>query len=128
MNRALRICRKPGCTALVHSGYCDKHRHIQQDRKRQSWEQLNNRKTQEAKDFYSSARWTKCSVIHRAREPLCRRCRAQGMIRVADLTHHNPDRETLIAQGLNPFDDKYLESICSEHHQEELRNKRHAHH
>jgi 5-methylcytosine-specific restriction protein A len=124
MNRALRICRKPGCTTLVREGYCEKHRHIPQEQKRQAWDELNKNKPEWKRRFYASAEWTRCSIIHRAREPLCRRCKGDGMITVAEMVHHNPDLDTLMEQGLNPLDDKYLESICFNHHQEELRKKR----
>jgi hypothetical protein len=40
------------------------------------------------------------------------------------MVHHNPSREELLAAGLNPFDDKYLETLCNWHHLEELRRKR----
>ena len=124
MNRSLRICRKPGCTILVKDGYCNKHRYVLQENQRNSWSELDKRKTDEAKKFYSSSRWTQCSIIHRVREPLCRRCKKKGIIKVAEMVHHNPSREILVARELNPFDDQWLESLCFDCHQEELRKKR----
>lgn len=124
MNRALRMCLKSGCGTLVQQGYCDKHRHIQIQKQRLSWEELSKHKTEESKKFYSSSRWTQCSVVHRSREPLCRRCKAEGKIAVAEIVHHNPAREILIERGLNPYDDRWLESLCFDHHQQELRKRR----
>lgn len=124
MNRALRICRKSGCTELVKEGYCNKHQHLTRERQRDSWSELDKRKTDEARRFYSGPRWTRCSVRHRAREPLCQRCKADGIIKVAEIVHHNPSRETLIDQDKNPYDDQYLESLCFNCHQEELRKRK----
>jgi 5-methylcytosine-specific restriction enzyme A len=119
----MRICRRPGCTALVKRGYCAEH----QPDKRIPWKKLDDRKPQWKKDFYSSAKWTQCSILHRTREPLCRQCKTEGTITVAEITHHNPELEELIRLGKDPYADKYLESICHEHHQNELRKKRYAH-
>jgi 5-methylcytosine-specific restriction protein A len=123
MQRALRICRKPGCTALVKSGYCPAHAHVIEEQKRESFEKLDAKKTPEQKKFYSSSRWTECSRQHRVNEPLCRRCKAKGIVKAGDLTHHNPPREELIAKGLSPFDDRYLETLCHDCHQAELSAK-----
>jgi len=124
MQRALRICRQVGCTELVISGYCAKHARVPLENKRKSFEALDARKTTESQDFYSSARWTKISRLHRQYEPLCRRCKERGIVKAGDLAHHNPPREELLAAGLNPFDDQYLETLCLECHQEDLRKKK----
>jgi 5-methylcytosine-specific restriction protein A len=123
MQRALKICRSPGCTNLTYSAYCKRHIRVPNDRRRESWDKLNARKTIESKRFYSSAEWTKCSVRHKAIEPLCRRCKAKGIVKVVEITHHNPPLEILISQGENPFAEKNLESLCFNCHQEELRKK-----
>jgi hypothetical protein len=126
MQRAKKICRKIGCNVLTDEAYCEKHNRIPEEQKHESWRRLDDKKTNDAKKFYQSLRWTQASILHREREPLCRRCREKGMITVATITHHNPDREILIERGIDPCDDRFLESICSNHHQEELRKKRNA--
>lgn len=118
MNRALRICRRVGCTALVAFGFCDKHSKIETEKR---FEALNDKKTPEDRKFYSSARWTECSRLHRIKEPLCRRCKQNEKTVPAVLVHHNPGKNDLIAAGLSPFDDKFLESLCFRCHQKELR-------
>jgi 5-methylcytosine-specific restriction protein A len=123
MQRALKICRKPGCSALVKSGYCPKHAHVIEERKRESFEELDAKKTPEQRKFYSCSRWTEVSRIHRVNEPLCRRCKGRGIVKVAEVTHHNPPRDVLIARGLDPYDDQHLESLCFDCHQEDLRAK-----
>jgi 5-methylcytosine-specific restriction enzyme A len=120
----MKICRKAGCNALTNEPYCEKHKRIPEERQREAWRKLDEKKTDDAKRFYRSLRWTQASILHRGREPLCRRCRREGIITVATITHHNPDREILISRGIDLCDDRYLESICMEHHQEELRKKR----
>jgi hypothetical protein len=121
MNRTYRICRSVGCMALVASGYCAKHAHIEKEILDNRFKRVEAKKTPEQRKFYSSTRWTNCSRIHRIREPLCRRCKTMGRITPATLTHHNPPREVLIRQGLSPFDDKFLESSCFNCHQKELK-------
>jgi 5-methylcytosine-specific restriction protein A len=121
--RAKSICRKPGCSTLIDApGYCQ--RHTTEIDSRINFRELDNRKTDEQKKFYSSREWTSASLAHRQSEPLCRRCRADGKIVAADMVHHNPSREELIKRGLNPLDDKYLESLCNNCHLAELRRKR----
>ena len=64
------------------------------------------------------------SKRHRAKEPLCRQCKREGIISKGELVHHNPPLDELKARGLNPLDDKYLETLCFNCHQKELRRKR----
>ena len=68
--------------------------------------------------------WTLASKRHRAKEPLCRQCKREGIISKGELVHHNPPLDELKARGLNPLDDKYLETLCFNCHQKELRRKR----
>jgi 5-methylcytosine-specific restriction protein A len=101
-------------------GYCPAHR-----RGRPSgFDALDRRKTDESRSFYASRRWTEASRRHRQTEPLCRRCRAAGKIVPAQMVHHNPPVEHLLSQGLSPYDDRYLESLCNNCHLEELRKKK----
>lgn len=122
---AYQMCGHSGCSALLEkAGYCDQHEHLHQQNKRDSFRVLDQKKSQISKKFYSSSRWTKASIAHRKREPLCRKCKEMGIVKMCDLVHHNPDLDYLLANGLNPFLDKYLESICTNHHLEELREKK----
>jgi 5-methylcytosine-specific restriction endonuclease McrA len=87
-------------------------------------ERLDKKKTPEARRFYSSSAWTKTSLEHRKLEPLCQGCRKKGLVVAGVLVHHNPERQDLIEQGLDPFDHKYLETLCFNCHQSELVAKR----
>jgi 5-methylcytosine-specific restriction protein A len=116
-NRAKSICRKAGCNVLIDSpGYCEKHSYLG------GWKALDAKKTPEQRKFYSSYRWVKTSKEHRQLEPLCRRCKAEGLVVPAQLVHHVIPVEELIAKGLSVYDHQYLESLCIRCH-----NKIHLH-
>jgi 5-methylcytosine-specific restriction enzyme A len=123
-SRPLTPCRHPGCPALLSKpGYCPKHA-ITKDTMRRGFDGLDAKKTDESKSFYASAAWTEASKRHRELEPLCRRCRAKGRIVPAQMVHHNPPREEIIAAGESPYDDRFLESLCNDCHLRELRAKK----
>lgn len=122
-SRPLRQCKHAGCPTLVQSGYCPKHTIDFTQQQRDRFKDIDSRKTPESRKFYSSAAWTQASKLHRSKEPLCRRCKAEGKIRAGYLVHHEPSLEQLQAQGLNPLDDQYLETLCIQHHQQELSKK-----
>ena len=82
---------------------------------------LDERKTIEEKRFYRSSRWTRASRLHRIREPLCRYCAEHGRIRKGELVHHEPDLRIIVQRNLNPFDDRYLVTLCNDCHMAELR-------
>jgi len=123
VHAALRLCKKMGCSNLVVKGYCNKHALYAEQESKERFTTLNIKKTPEQRAFYSSVEWTATSKAHRTREPLCRRCKAQGIIRAATLTHHNPSLQYLLDNNMNPFDHEYLESLCLSCHQKELYNK-----
>ena len=124
MNR-LRPCKQPGCPNLVKSGYCEKHvKYKPENPKRKGFEKLDKKKSLKEIRFYRSSKWTKTSVVHRVHEPLCRRCRERGVIKAAEMVHHCPDLKTLWELHKNPYDHKYLVSLCNRCHLEDLRKKR----
>lgn len=81
-------------------------------------------KTPEQRKFYQGRKWTNTSKRHRRNNPLCETCEDKGLIRKAQLVHHDPDFNYLTQNGLNPYDEKYLHSSCDDCHLEELRKKR----
>jgi len=126
-NRPLTQCRKPGCPELVETpGYCHIHAHVAKEVVRMAFSELDRKKTPERRAFYSSKKWADTSIEHRRREPLCRRCKAKGIVRAAQMVHHDPPVEELLKRGLSPFDHKYLESLCNDCHLDELRAKKRA--
>jgi 5-methylcytosine-specific restriction enzyme A len=108
-----RICRRVGCQELVTRGYCPKHINLISKKFQQSH-------LSKHASFYATRTWAETSRQHRAAEPLCRRCKAEGIIRVAKLVHHHPPLEMLLQKRLNPYDDRYLESLCMACHNKEL--------
>jgi len=125
MKKLLSICKKIGCNNLVRgTGYCDDHKDIADKKKREAWDRLDAKKTPEKKAFYNSHLWHRTSRRHRKKEPLCRRCKKAGKIVIGTLVHHNPSLDELIERGLNPYLDDYLETLCFNCHQKELRRKK----
>lgn len=100
-------------------GYCPEHTLDP----RETFRRLDGRTPEALKKFYWCADWQKARNHHREVEPLCRRCRAAGKIMAGEMVHHNPPLEELLAKGLDPCDDKYLETLCNRHHMAELRKK-----
>jgi len=123
--RPYTLCRFPGCSEIVERpGYCAKHKRDNPSPPREGFKRLDERKTDEARAFYASRRWTETSLAHREREPLCRRCRERDLIVPAQMVHHDPPVEVLAARGLSPYDDRYLVSLCNNCHLHELREKK----
>lgn len=122
--RALRPCKQAGCRNLVQSGYCEQHQ-AKAVSNVQSLRALDDKKTDEDRDFYQSWRWRKLSEQIRKEEPLCRECYKNGLRgQVAHLVHHEPERKVLISKGLDPYDPQYLVPICNNCHQRHLNEKR----
>lgn len=119
MLKAKTICTYYGCGAAIAKGpRCEAHPY------RPMREVLDKTKTPESRAFYSSGKWTKTSRDHRKRHPLCVNCKRNGRVTAGTLVHHNPERQILIARGDSPYDDRYLETLCFNCHQGELRGKR----
>ena len=117
--RARSICRASRCNALISApGYCDEHKHLANP-----FRKLDSRKTPEAISFYRSYAWTMTSKRHRIAEPLCVECLRAGRTKKGELVHHEPPLEILQKEGLNPLDDRYLETLCHNCHQGHLRAK-----
>lgn len=125
MHRLKSICKKTGCNELIDSpGYCNDHKHIEKEVKRESWKAVEDRQPPKQKAFYNSHVWHRTSRRHRKKEPLCRKCKKEGKIVIGVLVHHNPPLEELRAKGLNPYLDDYLETLCFSCHNKELRRKK----
>ena len=76
-------------------------------------------KTDQERKFYSSSRWRKASLRHRAIEPLCRSCNEQGRFVEGKLTDHiRPLRN-----GGDPWDEANLQTLCDSCHQAKRRQE-----
>lgn len=63
--------------------------------------------------FYSSKRWARVRRAFLAKNPLCARCGAKGLIRAARIVHHNVERlsDPKLAWAWSNF-----EALCSPCH------------
>jgi len=120
MNRAKSICRKTNCNTLVDKpGYCESHKYLIKEYQRASFDSLKRDNV----GFYNTPKWQDTSTRHRHIEPLCRECKQAGRTTLAALVHHDPELSVLLEQGLNPYDDQYLVSLCSNCHNRHLRER-----
>jgi hypothetical protein len=118
MKAAKWICRVVGCNATIASpGYCPTHKRNETDR----FKDLG--KAPGSRAFYSGMEWRRTSLAFRELHPLCAEHEARGMIRQADLVDHIEEREALIARGEDPYDFKYLRSLCHACHNRKLRER-----
>lgn len=80
-SKPLRPCLHPGCTALVRSGYCDKHRPPETARR--------SAKSQSYRRWYSLPIWTDVLRPQQlAHEPFCRECARLGLRVYATAVDH----------------------------------------
>jgi len=118
MYSAKSICRRVGCNALVERpGYCDIHTVYEQER----FKHL--KRAPDASAFYSGAKWTKTSRAFRKANPLCAEHKRAGIIVKGAIADHTIERAELMRQGLDPYDWKYLQNLCTPCHNKKLRQR-----
>lgn len=110
-----RPCRHPMCPATTNdgSGYCDTHRRQDGKRRYRDKGDLYDRgRGTSTERGYGTREWRPIRDAVLRGEPLCRRCRASGYRKPADLVHHI-DR--------NPRNNSHtnLEPLCYRCHAEE---------
>ena len=99
-------CRHPGCPAVTTDTYCPEHASIASDRHR---EYDRSRKSTTARGY--GAQWRRLRDMVLRREPLCRRCRAEGRRRIAtEVDHILPLKQG----GTNRWDN--LQPLCHSCH------------
>lgn len=94
-------CSYPGCSELVPSGRCDKH-------KRKEYKQYDDRRGNSGQRGYD-ARWQGVRAIKASQDPLCEMCLKNGHIKPLDVVHHIRPIETHPELRLS-FDN--LMSVC----------------
>ena len=113
------MCRKIGCPELIDNpGYCPNHAHIEHNR----FSSLN--KADGSKAFYGGAKWKKTRAAFRAANPLCAACKRENIVAKGNLVDHIKERNDIIADGGDPYDWQYLETLCFKHHNRKLRERR----
>ena len=122
MVRAMSICNQFGCNALIPApGYCDTHKRIFVKNKFAVLQEFVNPRCRE---FYNDPKWKRKSIAYRAAHPICEECNKWERTVKSELVHHYPELLILLDNGLDPYDDRYLQALCHNCHQKHLRQKR----
>ena len=109
----LKQCRVPGCPGLTREKYCEKHAHLEEQKKRERHEYYNkNIRNSEAQKLYESPQWRALRELHIKRYPLCEMCFAKGRITPAVIVDHKVE----IKDGGAPLDSENLQSVCHSCH------------
>lgn len=82
--RALRPCAYPGCTALVSSGYCPKHRAVAKPPRTEA---------EREKHRLYDRRWRREREAQLARQPWCEDCLRANIYTEASEVHHEERHE-----------------------------------
>lgn len=76
---------------------------------------------------YNTRRWRELRANFLAKNPLCAKCQAEDIVKLAEHVHH----KTEISEGMTEseivrlgFDWNNLEAICKKHHTDEHNNRR----
>jgi 5-methylcytosine-specific restriction enzyme A len=93
-----RPCRQPGCPAVTHQGYCDRHRRQHHQQYRQS------RTDKPEQAFYRSRAWREASEQYRRAHPMCEVCKTK----LSALVHHVKP----IKAGGAPMDPSNWQAVC----------------
>lgn len=97
-NMPFRPCKKSGCPGLTRdkSGYCEKHQHLEKQRKREAYKRYNKTRRSACKQGYDRT-WERVAKAKLIRDPLCEcdRCQAGKLcVTPADMVHHIVPVET----------------------------------
>ena len=103
--KPMKPCAWPGCPALTHSRYCEKHQR-QADREYDRYQ-----RDEESYHRYHSASWRQIRRMQLQRQPLCECCLKENRYSKATLVHH---LRPLAEGGTNEADN--LMSLCGPCH------------
>lgn len=101
-SKPVRPCKKPGCSALVSSGYCEKH-----TPKRQQYKRIND------DTFYHTQAWKKLRALKISKDPLCELCLNDGRITPGEIVHHIVEVAEDMSQALVL---ENLQTVCRSCH------------
>ncbi|MDR1658881.1 MAG: HNH endonuclease [Desulfovibrio sp.] len=89
MEKVVKPCRKPGCRNLTseRNGYCDAHQALTEERKNRWSGNASRQERGYGKD------WQRRRVQTLKADPLCRICKAAGLIRPATIVHHKDENQ-----------------------------------
>jgi 5-methylcytosine-specific restriction protein A len=104
--RALRVCRYPGCPALVDKGYCQAHKHLSPAR-------FNDRARGTASSRGYGPEWRRLRAQVLREEPLCRLCLEEQPKRYTQATHI----DHVLCKAHGGTDSRSnLRGLCASHH------------
>ncbi|MEY8001598.1 HNH endonuclease signature motif containing protein [Clostridium sp. Mt-5] len=113
-NRPLRPCRKLGCPKLTRdlTGYCDNHRHIYEEKKKERWNESDKNRKSASKRGYNT-RWNKARKTYLTNHPLCVECMKEDKVTPATVVDHiKPHRGDMKLF----WDVSNWQSLCKIHH------------
>jgi 5-methylcytosine-specific restriction endonuclease McrA len=118
MLNAKSICRQVGCNVLISKpGYCTQH-----EDNSLRFEDL--KRSPGSRKFYGGSKWTHTARAYRRDNPMCADHLRNGLAVKGDLVDHVVERPVLISKGLNPYDFKYLQTLCMSCHNKKLRKRK----
>lgn len=105
--KPIHLCNKPSCGALTRDRYCENH-------KSENNRYNNERTDKEYVRFYSTKEWELVRLLALQRDNyLCVRCRAKGIIKLAEMVHHKIPIKVDYNKRTNLSN---LESLCEACH------------
>jgi len=66
--------------------------------------------------FYNARRWRKVARLFKQNNPFCIMCDAEGVTGPPEVTDHIRGLGFLLDNGLDPYADEELQSLCHAHH------------
>lgn len=99
-------CLAPGCPAIQHERYCEKHTHLAPT------PFASFKRGKQDRGIYATNKWKQRSVAQRKRQPLCEVCLENGRTIAATQADHRVP----MSEGGDPFAWSNLRSICGPCH------------
>ena len=84
-SKPLRTCNTPGCAELTRDSYCPEHKRVKQ------YQQYKDRPAHHA--LYNTTRWRRVRLLYLSGNPLCVKCKQDGVITPATVVDHVIDHK-----------------------------------
>lgn len=100
----MTICNHPGCSELVTSGYCDRHK-----KEKRNYDKQRGTASQRGYD----SRWRRERLAFLKQNPLCVHCEQEGTVKAAkEVDHIVPHKGDMVLF----WDKNNWQSLCKRHH------------
>ena len=105
------MCHWPGCTRAARGYYCDEHKRLAAERKKETrlFEGTRRKKSAEWNALYHTKAWRKLRNAFLAEHPVCAICHNRRATTVDHITPHRGDEELF-------FSEANLQALCSRCH------------